>query len=84
MARSDGVRWLEADLGGATAAFSTRSGGVSEPPFDSLNLGLLTDDDSDAVVENRTGSPAALGIDAGDRLRPPGPRQAIVRPHGQQ
>jgi YfiH family protein len=57
----DGVRWLEADLGGARAAFSTRLGGVSEPPFDSLNLGVLTDDSSEAVEENRTRLAAALG-----------------------
>jgi YfiH family protein len=55
-----GVRWLEADLGGAKAAFSTRLGGVSEPPFDGLNLGLLTDDDSEAVAENRRRLAAAL------------------------
>ena len=59
---SEGVRWLEADLGGARAAFSTRVGGVSEPPFDSLNLGLLTDDADDAVVENRRRLAAALGF----------------------
>ena len=57
----NGVRWLEADLGGAKAAFSTRLGGVSEPPFDSLNLGILTDDDPKAVVENRLRLAAALG-----------------------
>ena len=27
---SEGIRWLEADLPGAVAAFSTRIGGVSE------------------------------------------------------
>jgi YfiH family protein len=59
---SKGVRWLEADLGGARAAFSTRLGGVSEPPYDSLNLGLLTDDEDDAVVENRQRLAAALGF----------------------
>lgn len=59
---ADGVRWLEADLGGARAAFSTRQGGVSEPPFDSLNLGLLTDDDPEAVIENRGRLTAALGV----------------------
>ena len=45
----DGVRWLEADLPGATAAFSTRVGGVSDGAFASLNLGLYTDDDAPAV-----------------------------------
>jgi purine-nucleoside/S-methyl-5'-thioadenosine phosphorylase / adenosine deaminase len=58
----DGVRWLEADLGGARAAFSTRLGGVSEPPFDSLNLGILTDDDPAAVRENRSRLVGALGL----------------------
>ncbi|HET9677938.1 MAG TPA: laccase domain-containing protein, partial [Solirubrobacterales bacterium] len=57
----DGVRWLEADLNGARAAFSTRLGGVSEPPFDSLNLGILTEDDPAAVQENRLRLAAALG-----------------------
>lgn len=59
----DGARWLEADLGGARAAFSTRRCGVSEPPFDSLNLGILTDDDSEAVSENRRRLAAALGLE---------------------
>jgi YfiH family protein len=59
----DGVRWLEADLGGARAAFSTRLGGVSEPPFDSLNLGILTDDDRESVEENRRRLAHALGRD---------------------
>jgi len=58
-----GVRVLEADLGGAKAAFSTRIGGVSEAPFDSLNLGLLTDDDSEAVAENRRRLATALGFE---------------------
>jgi polyphenol oxidase len=60
---SDGVRWLEADLGGAKAAFFTREGGVSEAPFDRLNLGLLTDDAEAAVVENRRRLAAALDIE---------------------
>ena len=56
----DGVRWLEAELGGGRAAFSTRLGGVSAAPFDSLNLGLLTDDDPDDVHANRGQLAAAL------------------------
>jgi YfiH family protein len=60
---ADGMRWLEADLSGATAAFSTRLGGASEAPFDSLNLGVFTEDERDAVVENRVGLSAALGIE---------------------
>jgi YfiH family protein len=57
-----GVRWLEADLDGARAAFSTRLGGVSEPPHDSLNLGLLTDDSEEAVTGNRGRLARALGF----------------------
>jgi len=60
---SNGVSWLQADLGGAHAAFSTRLGGVSEPPYDRLNLGLLTDDAEGAVVENRQRLAAALGFE---------------------
>jgi polyphenol oxidase len=59
----DGVRWLEADLGGARAAFSTRRGGVSDPPFDSLNLGILTDDEPEAVTENRRRLATALDLE---------------------
>jgi polyphenol oxidase len=58
----DGVRWLEAQLPGATAAFSTRLGGVSDPPFDGLNLGLFTDDEGGAVAANRRRLAAALGF----------------------
>jgi YfiH family protein len=60
----DGLRWLQADLGGARAAFSTRTGGVSDAPFDALNLGVGTDDSKEAVVENRRRLAAALGLDA--------------------
>lgn len=59
----DGVRWLEAELPGARAAFSTRLGGVSEGPFESLNLGIGTDDDRELVRENRLRLAAALGRD---------------------
>ncbi|HXE99176.1 MAG TPA: polyphenol oxidase family protein [Solirubrobacterales bacterium] len=59
----DGIEWLEAELPGAQAAFSTRLGGVSEGPFMSLNLGRLTGDLPDAVGENRHRLAAAVGID---------------------
>jgi polyphenol oxidase len=59
----DGVRWLQADLGDATAAFSTRLGGVSAAPFDSLNLGVLTDDTRENVIENRRRLAGALSLD---------------------
>jgi polyphenol oxidase len=59
----DGVRWLDAELPGARAAFSTRLGGVSEEPFDALNVGILTGDDREAVHDNRSRLSAALGRD---------------------
>ena len=62
--RSEGQgRWLEAALPGARAAFSTRLGGVSAAPFESLNLGILTEDEPASVVENRRRLAAALGFD---------------------
>jgi purine-nucleoside/S-methyl-5'-thioadenosine phosphorylase / adenosine deaminase len=41
------------DLPGARALFTTRRGGYSAGPYESLNLGLLTDDDPDSVARNR-------------------------------
>jgi YfiH family protein len=57
----DGVRWLEAELPGARAAFSTRVGGVSEAPYEALNVAILTGDERDAVRENRLRLASALG-----------------------
>ena len=59
----DGVRWLEAELPAARAAFSTRLGGASTGAFESLNLGLYTDDDETAVRTNRARLAAALRRD---------------------
>lgn len=38
---------------GVRAAFTLRTGGVSQPPVDSFNVGSRVDDDPDAVAENR-------------------------------
>ena len=38
---------------GARVWYFTRRGGVSEPPFDSLNISLKVGDDPDAIAENR-------------------------------
>jgi hypothetical protein len=59
----DGVRWLEARLPRARAAFTTRLGGVSEGDFASLNLGVLTDDVEELVRENRRRATDALERD---------------------
>jgi polyphenol oxidase len=44
-------------------AFTTRVGGVSGGPFESLNLGALTDDDPHNVAENRRRACDAVGAD---------------------
>lgn len=44
---------IEVDLPGGRAVFSTRKGGVSRGPYESLNLGPLTGDEPVAVEENR-------------------------------
>ena len=70
-------------------AFSTRRGGVSEGPYDSLNLGILTGDEPERVVENRRRLCAEAGADPerarmawqrhGARLRKASP-EGIVAP----
>ena len=54
--------WWDAP-GPYEVAFSTRRGGVSRGPYESLNLGLLTDDEPDNVEENRRRLCAAIGAD---------------------
>lgn len=49
----------------AVFAFSTRRGGVSPAPYESLNLGLSTNDDPERVAENRRRMLAALELDPG-------------------
>ena len=50
------------DLPGGSVVFSTREGGVSEGPYESLNLGILTDDDQRRVAENRARLARAAGL----------------------
>jgi YfiH family protein len=54
---------------GFLAAFTERVGGVSDPPFDSLNLGLATDDAPDRVFENRRRLMGAFGLEQTAALR---------------
>ncbi len=51
------------DLPGARAVFSTRDGGVSQGPYESLNLGLHTGDEPAKVIENRRLLAARVGLD---------------------
>ena len=49
-------------LPGARVTFTDRRGGVSEGPYESLNLGILTDDDPGRVIENRRRAAGAAGV----------------------
>jgi YfiH family protein len=59
--------WRHAGTPGAILAFSTRIGGVSLPPYDTMNLGRSTGDRPEAVGENRRRLLATFGL-APDRL----------------
>jgi YfiH family protein len=50
------------ELPGALASFSTRQGGVSEGPYESLNLGFLTEDEPARITENRAILASAIGV----------------------
>lgn len=53
-ARADDPPVVVVDLGpGVRAAFTSRAGGVSRPPYDALNLGSAVGDEPAAVAENR-------------------------------
>ena len=47
---------------GVRAAFTGRSGGVSRPPYDSLNMGAGSGDSAEAVARNRELAAAACGL----------------------
>ena len=57
------IEILTADNIGVTHGFTTRHGGVSEAPFDSLNLGLHRGDKDENVAENRRRLACALDFD---------------------
>jgi YfiH family protein len=50
------------DLPGARALFTTRRGGVSTGPYESLNLGRWTEDRPEAVEHNRSALAHGLGV----------------------
>jgi YfiH family protein len=77
--------------------FSTREGGVSQGPYRSLNLGILTDDDPERVSENRRRLARAARLDParvamgwqvhGSEVREwdgPDPQNAWAEPGGKQ
>lgn len=67
-----GVTMTGAIAGPVRFGFTERTGGVSAPPFESLNLGSHVGDDPVAVAENRRRALAALGAEGfADRLLVP-------------
>jgi YfiH family protein len=63
---ANGLIWWDAEVGPASLCFTTRRGGVSAAPYDTLNLGLHVGDQAAAVIENRNRfwSEAAPGASA--------------------
>jgi YfiH family protein len=62
--------WLAAEGAGWRAAFSTRLGGVSQGPYESLNIGLSVGDEPAAVLENRSRFMTASGLSLDDLVVP--------------
>jgi len=60
------LRWADAARLGVDVAVTTRHGGVSTAPYDTLNLGLHVGDDPEHVVANRARAAGALGVPLGD------------------
>jgi YfiH family protein len=98
---SEPFRWegehIAADLPGARVLFTTRRGGVSPAPFDTLNIGRLTADDGANVDANRDRVAEAVGLPRerflygrqvhGTAVRratePPGPARPAAEEDGQ-
>jgi YfiH family protein len=56
------VEFVQISLPGTKGVFSTRNGGISTPPFDSLNLAFHVGDAPEAVTANRRIFSAAAGF----------------------
>jgi YfiH family protein len=56
------LEWAAAERFGASVAVTTRAGGVSAAPYDTLNLGLHVGDRPADVVANRARAAAAFGV----------------------
>ena len=62
-----GVLWYSDDAArelGVLVGFSARLGGVSSPPYDTLNFAVRVGDERADVTENRRRAGAAVGFDA--------------------
>ena len=68
------------DLPTARVVFTTRRGGTSEGPYESLNLGRLTDDRPDAVAGNRARLEDELAVSLGFTHQIHGPEVRELTP----
>ncbi len=57
------MRWDVAPDHGAAVAVTTRHGGRSEAPYETLNLGLHVGDRPEVVIDNRARAVRAFGVD---------------------
>ena len=57
--------WAGAEELGLAVGVTTRWGGLSRPPYDTLNLGLHVGDRPEDVVRNRARAAAAFGVEPG-------------------
>jgi YfiH family protein len=64
----DVLAWPAFDGLAVDTLITTRHGGVSRGPYQSLNLALHVGDDRQDVLENRRRAAAALGTDPGDMV----------------
>lgn len=56
------VPWAGAETHGVAVGVTTRHGGWSTGPYESLNLGLHVGDDAETVVRNRVAAADAFGV----------------------
>lgn len=64
----DVLGWPAFDSRGLDAIVTTRSGGVSAGPYESLNLSFSVGDREESVTENRRRVAVALGAELGDMV----------------
>jgi polyphenol oxidase len=75
------LTWAAFDQFPLDAVVTTRYGGVSVEPYETLNLALHIGDDDEAVLENRRRAAASLGAGVDDLVvanQVHGPRVAVV------
>lgn len=60
---SDSIPWIDFKANGGGGAFSTRLGGASKSPYDTLNVGIFSKDDAGLVEQNLSSVLSSMGRD---------------------